>query len=240
MKLYHVETQEDFDSLMIYLENTGCTWESGKNPTSKVRHVWGIHGHETIICLNGSKISLGEIHNCMRDYPDTPIRKYKAKESLDELEDVSEELSEAVVKFLKIWNEKGPAWDYTDIINTINKHGDTINKINKHIDERQLYKYSPQFGVSSGFDKDGVVHSAYYTLNHSGTPNDNINNPSHYTSGGIETLDYIKAKVSDYPSYAVGNIVKYVSRYEHKNGIEDLKKAQFYLNDLIEEMEKGA
>lgn len=67
--------------------------------------------------------------------------------------------------------------------------------------------------------------------------NDKVNNPAHYTAGGIETLDYIKAKVSDYPSYAVGNILKYVSRYEHKNGIEDLKKAQFYLNDLIEWME---
>lgn len=66
---------------------------------------------------------------------------------------------------------------------------------------------------------------------------DKINNPAHYTSGGIETLDYIKAKVKDYPSYAAGNILKYVSRYEHKNGIEDLKKAQFYLNDLIEWIE---
>ncbi|EIA6705837.1 DUF3310 domain-containing protein, partial [Listeria monocytogenes] len=66
---------------------------------------------------------------------------------------------------------------------------------------------------------------------------DNVNNPSHYTAGGIETLDYIKAKIKDYPSYAAGNILKYVSRYEHKNGIEDLKKAQFYLNDLIEWME---
>ncbi|WP_258038491.1 DUF3310 domain-containing protein [Listeria monocytogenes] len=68
--------------------------------------------------------------------------------------------------------------------------------------------------------------------------NDKVNNPAHYTADGIETLDYIKAKVSDYHSYAVGNIVKYVSRYEHKNGIEDLKKAQFYLNDLIKEMEQ--
>lgn len=66
---------------------------------------------------------------------------------------------------------------------------------------------------------------------------DNVNNPSHYTAGGIETLDYIKAKVKDYPSYVAGNILKYVSRYEHKNGIEDLKKAQFYLNDLINWME---
>ncbi|MEJ3931397.1 DUF3310 domain-containing protein, partial [Campylobacter jejuni] len=58
--------------------------------------------------------------------------------------------------------------------------------------------------------------------------NDKINNPAHYTAGGIETLDYIKAKVKDYPSYVAGNILKYVSRYEHKNGIEDLEKAQFY------------
>ncbi|EAF4459085.1 DUF3310 domain-containing protein [Listeria monocytogenes serotype 1/2a] len=70
--------------------------------------------------------------------------------------------------------------------------------------------------------------------------NDNVNNPAHYNTGGIETLDYIKAKVKDYPSYAAGNILKYVSRYEHKNGIEDLKKAQFYLNDLIAELETGA
>lgn len=67
--------------------------------------------------------------------------------------------------------------------------------------------------------------------------NDKVNNPAHYTAGGIETLDYIKAKVKDYPSYAAGNILKYVSRYEHKNGVEDLKKAQCYLNDLINWME---
>lgn len=66
------------------------------------------------------------------------------------------------------------------------------------------------------------------------TKNDTVRHPSHYNTGGIETLDYIKAKVADYPSYAVGNIIKYVSRFEHKNGLEDLKKAQFYLNDLIE------
>ncbi|MBK1985559.1 DUF3310 domain-containing protein [Listeria ivanovii] len=69
------------------------------------------------------------------------------------------------------------------------------------------------------------------------TDSDNINNPAHYTSGSIETLDYIKAKVSDYPSYAIGKILEYVSRYEYKNDIEDLKQAQFYLNDLIKELE---
>lgn len=137
--------------------------------------------------------------------------------NLEELSDIPEEVLGAVAKFWEIWNDKGPVGDYTDIMSIINNYAD----------KRQLFEYCP-FGVPSGFDKDVVFHS------------DNVNNPAHYTSGGIETLDYIKAKVSDYPSYAAGNILKYVSRYEHKNGLEDLKKAQFYLNDLIKEMEKGA
>lgn len=64
---------------------------------------------------------------------------------------------------------------------------------------------------------------------------DNVNNPSHYTAGGIETLDYIKAKLTadEYAGYLQGNILKYISRYKHKNGVEDLRKAEFYLRELI-------
>lgn len=66
--------------------------------------------------------------------------------------------------------------------------------------------------------------------------NDNVNHPTHYTQGGIETIDYLKAKLTQeqFEGYLVGNILKYVSRYPHKNGIEDLKKAQWYLNKLLE------
>jgi len=65
---------------------------------------------------------------------------------------------------------------------------------------------------------------------------DNIN-PSHYKVGGIETIEYIKAKLSPeaFKWYLQGNILKYVSRADHKNWLEDLKKAQWYLNRLIEE-----
>jgi hypothetical protein len=64
--------------------------------------------------------------------------------------------------------------------------------------------------------------------------NDPINNPKHYTQGGIETIDFIIAKELD---FLEGNIVKYVVRYKMKNGVEDLKKARFYLDRLIKEME---
>ena len=68
---------------------------------------------------------------------------------------------------------------------------------------------------------------------------DTIYHPDHYKTGGIETIDYIKAKLTpeQFEGYLVGNVIKYVSRYRHKNGVEDLKKARVYLNWLIEEME---
>lgn len=59
--------------------------------------------------------------------------------------------------------------------------------------------------------------------------------PSHYAVGGIETIEYIKAKLgkAGYEGYCLGNILKYVSRADHKGGVEDLKKAAKYLEWLI-------
>lgn len=69
---------------------------------------------------------------------------------------------------------------------------------------------------------------------------DNVNHPAHYTSGGIETIDFIGAKLSQdgFEGYLVGNIIKYIARYKLKNGVEDLKKAQWYLDKLIRTVEK--
>ena len=61
--------------------------------------------------------------------------------------------------------------------------------------------------------------------------NDIVNHPKHYTEGAIECIDYINACKFD---YLEGNIVKYVTRYRNKNGVEDLRKAEFYLRMLIE------
>ena len=57
--------------------------------------------------------------------------------------------------------------------------------------------------------------------------NDNIN-PTYYRKG-IETTDYI---VSHSMNYLEGNIIKYVTRYKDKGGLEDLKKAEWYLTRL--------
>ena len=61
---------------------------------------------------------------------------------------------------------------------------------------------------------------------------DPVNHPAHYKVGGIETIDFIEAKDL---SYHLGNVVKYVTRADHKgNKLEDLRKAQWYLTRAIE------
>jgi len=65
---------------------------------------------------------------------------------------------------------------------------------------------------------------------------DNVNHPDHYKVGGIETIDFIEAKGLD---YYLGNVVKYVSRANHKgNRREDLEKAQWYLNRAISQIKE--
>ena len=60
---------------------------------------------------------------------------------------------------------------------------------------------------------------------------DPVNNPAHYTVGGIETIDFIEAKKL---GYNLGNVVKYLTRADHKgNKMEDLRKAQWYLTREI-------
>jgi len=62
--------------------------------------------------------------------------------------------------------------------------------------------------------------------------------PEHY-KGEIECIDAIKSSMTkeQYLGYLKGNIQKYIWRYDKKNGIEDLKKAQVYLGWLIKELE---
>ena len=67
-----------------------------------------------------------------------------------------------------------------------------------------------------------------------------VNSPPHYNSGDIECIDAIKESMSSeaFKGYLKGNIQKYIWRYENKKGVEDLKKAQWYLNKLIKTLEK--
>jgi hypothetical protein len=72
---------------------------------------------------------------------------------------------------------------------------------------------------------------------------DVVNHPSHYTDGGIECIEAIEAALTaeEFRGYCKGNNLKYTWRERHKGGTESLKKAQWYLDRLIQldEAQKG-
>ena len=92
---------------------------------------------------------------------------------------------------------------------------------------------------------DGVCPVPWVTLEK--TPvikEDVVNHPSHYTdSSGIECIEAIEAQqtLEEFRGYLKGNIAKYLWREKHKGGTESLKKAQWYLDRLIQldEAQKG-
>jgi hypothetical protein len=62
-------------------------------------------------------------------------------------------------------------------------------------------------------------------------------NPSHYKQGGIECIEAIKAATGDgFVGYVWGNVLKYLWRWPNKGGVDDLKKALWYLDRLIKEV----
>jgi len=68
---------------------------------------------------------------------------------------------------------------------------------------------------------------------------DNVNKPNHYRKGNVECIDAIKSATGiGYEYYLQGNILKYVWRHKHKNGLEDLLKAEWYLKELIKVKKK--
>ena len=79
-------------------------------------------------------------------------------------------------------------------------------------------------------------------LKESGETPDMVEHPRHYTQGGIECIDALKAATvgkRGIEAVCVANVIKYLWRYKEKNGIEDVRKAKFYIERLLKELEES-
>ena len=90
--------------------------------------------------------------------------------------------------------------------------------------------------------KNGNTGEHYEKIKSAYSTKDAVNNPEHYTQGGIECIDAIKASMSniEYLGYLKGNCQKYVWRYRNKGNMrQDLAKAKWYLEELEKEVGNG-
>lgn len=69
---------------------------------------------------------------------------------------------------------------------------------------------------------------------------DLVNHPPHYTKGGIECIAALRAALGDagFISYCNGAAMKYLWRWRHKGGAQDLRKANWYINAMLETLEQ--
>ena len=98
--------------------------------------------------------------------------------------------------------------------------------------------------------KDVMSNIEYYSKNTGtidakvlsvGNLNDMVNHPQHYIQSKYECIDVIEEitkPCSKFEAYIIGTVLKYIWRFKYKNGLEDLKKARWYLDRLISKEEE--
>lgn len=99
----------------------------------------------------------------------------------------------------------------------------------KDVDSRHLIREVSINGA------DGIVHDTCWKISN-GIPNrlSPLPDNSHYTKLKMQPWDYILANGLN---FFEGNVVKYVTRWRHKNGLDDLRKARVYIDELIRQEE---
>lgn len=87
------------------------------------------------------------------------------------------------------------------------------------------------------YDRDALLQTVEKAVD---GENDSVNHPAHYTTGKIECIDAIEAAtvgLTGGQAYCTGVAIKYLWRWSRKGGVEDLRKARWYIDRLIEELE---
>ena len=136
------------------------------------------------------------------------------------------------IKTAEVMAKLGTAKSYTYVLMSkarkLNKESKPEGKLRYRITSTQM-NHATKLGMP--IEDYAKIHGEVVGVSPKTIKADPVNHPAHYTSGGIETIDFIEAKRL---GYNLGNVVKYITRSDYKgNKLEDLRKAQWYLSREI-------
>ena len=104
MEIYNVKTREDYDELMVKLEEKGYKWLSGNKPTAK--NYWKSYKENTCIVILGKYITFMAIEHCKKQHPSDPIIEYKTKGENMTQEEMKKSTAEADLQEAKSFAKK--------------------------------------------------------------------------------------------------------------------------------------
>lgn len=212
-------------------------------------------GFANEIMADGDKpLSIGELRamaNPVKEYL-MPSRNYEyiltdAREALEphaedwiEIPEGAEIVTKGVGK-ANFWKNQDQGFYFNSRGEWSNNLGETLN---------QYLERNPKVEILWKRDQDEPFLTPECTLNDQYAEieevrqalKDNVNHPSHYTKGKVECIDALESATigkTGIEAVCVANVIKYLWRYEEKNGLEDVKKAQFYLNRLVATLENN-
>ena len=122
MKIYHTETQAEYDALMVELERQGCKWSTGDKTTELTKN-WERNSNKTCVSVDKKVVMYDKKSYYTRKHPEVPIQKYKAK-----AEDKMRFTKENVLNLTDKWIENKTV-SFQELQNQIKELDDTPEKV---------------------------------------------------------------------------------------------------------------
>lgn len=252
MKIYHVETQEDYDDLMINLEKQGYIWESEELPTANKN--WSKFEEDTYISLNknSKRFKYGYIGSLDFTYFKDEVVKHKAGDDLEletdktRLEIYHTETQENFNYLMRKLEESDIIWcdgnlpsecdyywlDFERETCVVVNNGEINHfpeyKVKEIYDDVEIKKIKmPKYEIAK------IKELQKYSEKIAKKKEDLVNHPRHYNQYSQEVIDTIEEVTANMPveiSYHVGNAIKYLFRAPFKGKMkQDIEKAVWYL-----------
>jgi hypothetical protein len=239
MKIYHTETQADYDSLMVELEEQGAKWSSGTNPT-EANH-WSEFETQTSIKVQDCILTYHGVEYFERANPETPIIKYTAKKEtqLPEWANWLARDEDGDLCAYRTIPTKGSIFSEwftrTDGYEKVEETDDTFKHIKWTDEEPTQIKRGLETGGVSVEELNSIANAKAHGYDEipeieTDTNKDMVNKPNHYIGEyGLEVEDvlrnFIPRYTDPYVGHRIASAIEYLLRSPLKNRRQDIEKA---------------